>query len=312
METIFKKSWTRMAAIAMAAAMLFSALAVNPVVVHAQDGTPQADTSKLEEIYQKELGVLTKQDEHAAKIATIEGNVQKLIDKGNANGLDTSALSAALTAFHTSVATASASHANAASTLATHNGFDASGKVTDRTAAIQTLKDAGYSLKAAAETYKGGADALREAVRSWIEANRGYFNGKLEEAYQKAQEWLSKQQTNIGKLNDAAIKLQTLIEKAKAKGLDTSSLEAVVSDINSQLPQSQSAHNQAASILGTHAGFDASGKVTDVAAARQTLNSVRESLNASKTINVSLAQELRDAIQAWKAAHPKAAETPQG
>jgi hypothetical protein len=309
---MFKQSWTKFAAILTAAVMLFGALAFSPSEVHAQDETILPDTSKLEEYYQQELTALATQDEHIGKIETIKGKVETLIEKGNTNGLDTSALSAALNAFDSAVAIATASHDNAAGILAVHSGFDASGIVTDTIAAIQTLKDAGLSLKAASQTYKSGADALRSTVSSWIEANKGALNEKLESAYQKQLEWLAVQQTNIGKLNDAAMKLQTLIEKAKAKGLDTSSLEAVVADINSRLPQSQSAHDTAAGILNGHAGFDASGNVVDAATARQTLKSARKNLDTSKNINVSLAQELKNAIQAWREAHPKITQAPQG
>jgi len=267
-------------------------------------------SEKMKSVYQKEQDALGKLNGYLSKTGDASTRVQALIDKGNAAGVDTSTLSAALTSFQTSVATAQSFHDHAATLLGTHAGFDEQGNVTDSTAAKQTLQEAASSLKTAGSTLGAAADALKTAATAWLDANKGILDGKLREGLQSANDWLSVQATNISKLQDASTELSAFIDKARSKGMDTSNLEAVLGDLNSQIPCSQSNHGTASSILTTHPGFDDSGKVIDEGTAKQTLESAKTSLDASRSINVSLANELKAAIDAWKSVHPGSTETP--
>ncbi len=306
--------FTRIAAVLVTGVTALAFFAFSPAVVYAQDETPPAeptpDPARLQEIYVREQTALTRQDEAATRISEGITRAESLISKGDAAGLDTSALSAALVQFESSMAGAKTAHESAAAILAAHAGFDASGTVTDIEQARQTLQSAGEALKSAAGIYKSARETLRSAVQSWVEANQAFFTGKMEERHQNELSWLSKQEANIGKLSNAASRLQTLIERGQAKGYDTFSLEAVVADINAQLPQSQAYHDTAAGILDAHAGFNGSGKVMDAATARQTLQAAAEALNAAKQINTSLAQEIKAAVEAWRSEHPAPAPEP--
>jgi hypothetical protein len=271
----------------------------------AQNGYP-----RLQDAYQREQKALSKQANHLTTANNAVGRVQDLISKGNSAGLDTSSLQSALSTFQSALSTAQTDHNNAAGVLSSHNGFDASGNVTDPTAALQTVTTAAQDMKDAASALKGAGSTLSTAVKNWVAANKGYYDGKLADAYKNLNNWLGIQQTNIGKLSDASGKLQDFINKAKANGEDTSSLEAVLADLNAKIPQSQGYHDQASSILGKHAGFDNSGNVTDEATARQTLQSAGDQLNNSEKINVALAQEVKNALQSWKSSHPTATPLP--
>jgi hypothetical protein len=264
----------------------------------------------LQDAYQREQTALITQANHLTTANNAVGRVQDLISKGNSAGLDTSALQSALATFQSALSTAQSDHNNAAGILSSHNGFDGSGNVTDASAALQTVTSAAQDMKDAASALAGAGSALATATKDWVASNKSYYDGKLTDAYKNLNNWLGIQPTNIGKLSDASSKLQDYITKAKANGEDTSSLEAVLADLNTKIPQSQSYHDQAASTLGTHAGFDSNGNVTDEATAHQTLQSAREQLNNSKNINAALAQEVKNALQSWKDSHPSATPLP--
>lgn len=303
-----KNILVRTAALLCTGVVVLALFAFSPAVVHAQDETPPAeptpDPARLQEIYNRELQALARQDEAGTHIADGVTRAQNLISKGSAAGLDTSALSTALAQFESDMTGAQAAHDAAAAVLAAHAGFDEAGSVTDAEQARQTLQSAGEALKSAAGAFKSAREALRGAVQFWIEANEDFFTAKLEERYRNALTWLGAQQTHIDKLGSAADRLQTAIARGQANGWDTSSLEAVLADINTQLPQAQAYHDTAAGILNAHEGFNGSGKIMDPAAARQTLRSAAEALNGAKQINATLVQELRTAVEAWRAAHP--------
>jgi hypothetical protein len=320
-----KKQTVKIFSILLVGAMAVGTLAAfSPVsTVYADDSTPTAVPGKdgngagaqrsythLQDAYQREQTALSTQANHLTTANNAVGRVQDLISKGNSAGLDTSALQSALTTFQSALSTAQSDHNNAAGVLSAHSGFDASGNVTSPTAALQTVTTAAQDMKDAASALKGAGSTLSTAVKTWVAANKGYYDGKLTDAYKNLNNWLGIQQTNIGKLSDASGKLQDFINKAKANGEDTSSLEAVVADLNAKIPHSQGYHDQAASILGKHAGFDDSGNVTDEATARQTLQSARDQLNNSKNINVALAQEVKNALQSWKSSHPSDTSVP--
>jgi len=306
-----KKQIVKFLSILLVGVFAVGALAAFPTgAVYAASGTPQRSYTVLQNTYQREQTLLAGQANRLTMANNAIGRVQDIINRGNTNGLDTSSLQSALAAFQSSLSTAQTDHNNAAGVLSSHNGFDGSGNVTDATAALQTVSTAGLDLANAASTLANASTTLVSAAKSWVAANKSYYDGKITAAYNNLNNWLSIQATNIGRLNDAASKLQAYITQAKANGEDTSSLEAVLADLNTKIPQSQSYHDQAASTLSTHAGFDGSGNVTDEATALQTLKTAGAQLNNSKNINVALGLELQNAIQSWKSTHPSAAPLP--
>ncbi|MHC1740769.1 MAG: hypothetical protein AB9897_06620 [Anaerolineaceae bacterium] len=118
------------------------------------------------------------------------------------------------------------------------------------------------------------------------------------------QEWLSRQAENITKMGMAVAKIQTRIDQIKARGLDTSALEAALAEYNSQLPEINTAHESAVQILSSHAGFDDAGAVSDAVQAKATLTSARTALNDARTKMIAARQALRQALQDFKAANP--------
>jgi len=140
-----------------------------------QDNPPSdhpAVDARLEKVWAREQAIFQRQDNRLAKADEFFARVQAGIDKATAKGYDASAIQAALDALEAAVETAKPIHANAASIIAAHAGFDASGKVTDRAQARETAKLLGQSLKDYRSTVGDPFKALQEAVKAFREAHK--------------------------------------------------------------------------------------------------------------------------------------------
>jgi phage host-nuclease inhibitor protein Gam len=262
------------------------------------------DYSGLMNRYLQEQDLLGKQSDNLNKTGQTVSNVQALITNAQSKGLDSSALSSALATFQTQVNTAQSSHNTAAGILSSHSGFDGSGNVTDPTAAAQTVKNAAQSLKDAHDVLAQAVVNLHTAVNTWREANKDKLQDQgLQKTFQNEQKWLTNQQANLTKANDAESKIQDLISKAQAKGLDTGALSSALATFQAQLATAQSSDTTAAKLLSAHAGFDASGNVTDQAAALQTVKDANQSLKTAEDTLVQASRDLKTAVNAWEEAN---------
>jgi len=122
----------------------------------------------------------------------------------------------------------------------------------------------------------------------------------LARLYEREQAWLKAQANHLERAGQVADKAQQLLDAAKEKGKDVVALEQALAAFRAGLAESQAAHDQAASILGSHAGFDASGQVTDRQAARQTVVQARRSLAEAHRILVKAVRDLRQAVRDWR------------
>ncbi|HTX91345.1 MAG TPA: hypothetical protein VMC09_09015 [Anaerolineales bacterium] len=278
------------------------AYAANQAV--ATPGPGARDYSGLTKTFQQEQTQLGKQQDNLTNTAQDVTRVQDLISKAQTKGLDTSALASALATFQGQVSTAQSSHDTAANLLSTHSGFDGSGNVTDPTAAAQTVKDAGQALKDAHDALSQGVKDLHTAVTAWLEANKDKMQDEdLQKAFQNEQKWLTTQQANLAKANDSITKVQDLISKAQAKGLDTSALASALATFQSQLSNAQASDTTAANVLSAHNGFDGSGNVTDQAAAKQTVTDANQALKDASSALKQATQDLTTAVKSWEEAN---------
>lgn len=132
---------------------------------------------------------------------------------------------------------------------------------------------------------------------------QGTIDGALTNAYNFEQTWLSKQQTAMDKAAQASAKVQNLINKASAGGLDVTALQSAVSAFNSSMSSVTAEHQNAVSALSSHTGFDAGGNVVDRQAARETVITARRALGNAHMTMTQATWALRDAIKAWKNAN---------
>jgi exonuclease VII large subunit len=126
---------------------------------------------------------------------------------------------------------------------------------------------------------------------------------RLERLYQRERDWLNQQQQNLDKTSQIVSKVQIYIANQQAKGKDVSALQAALAAFQQQIATMQSSHTTAANVLGSHAGFDANGKVTDPNQARQTLLDGRQALRAAHLILRQAILDLHRALRAWRQAN---------
>jgi hypothetical protein len=270
-----------------------------------------ASTERLQQAYQHAQDWHKTQADNLTRANDAAAKAQALIDAQKAKGVDTAALEAALATFKVQIAAAQASHDTAAGILATHAGFDAAGSagtgsnVTDPAQARQTVTTARQSLN---DAHRGLVQASRDLQMAIKEFRRGQA---AQNRLAREQKGLEVQQANLDKVADAVTKAQAFIAAQKALGKDTAALDAALAAFQQQVAAAQASHTTAANLLSTHAGFDASGNVTDPELAHETLASVHEALNDAHTVLRQAELDLRQALKAYREANPPAAATPK-
>lgn len=169
-----KKVFSKVLMAVLAAALVVAALPV--ASVFAQDEQPPAQgkvtDEKLEQIWAriiKGYGRIGKgfedPDAHIAKI-------QAMIDKAAEKGKDVSALQAALDAYADALLASKPAYDALGEIINAHAGFDENGKVTNSEQAQATIKEARAGMQALKDSMGGTFKALREAVKSFREANK--------------------------------------------------------------------------------------------------------------------------------------------
>ena len=134
--------------------------------------------------------------------------------------------------------------------------------------------------------------------------NQPAANGaRLERAWARAQAVYQRQGNRLDRADAFIAKIQTLIDKATAKGWDTSAVQAALDAFNAVIPAAEAAHAPGAAIIASHNGFDADGKVTDRAAAIDSLKALVQVIKDTHTAMNGTGQALRDTIKAFRAAH---------
>jgi hypothetical protein len=135
-------------------------------------------------------------------------------------------------------------------------------------------------------------------------------NSRLERVWARQQRlyrWEGKSLSNAGNF---ITNVQALIEKANGLGWDTTSVQAALNALSGVIPAAKAAHAPGAAILAGHAGFDSSGKVTDRTTAIATVGSLAQVLKDTRLAMNSTGQALRQAIQAFREAHPRPNSAP--
>jgi hypothetical protein len=133
---------------------------------------PPRDNARLEQVWAREKTVYQRQSDRLAKADEFIARAQSLIDKANQRGWDTSIVQAALNTFSAVIPAAQAAHDPGVAIIASHNGFDEDGKVTDRAAAVETVKALGQVLKDTRLAMNSTGRALREAIKAFRDAHR--------------------------------------------------------------------------------------------------------------------------------------------
>jgi len=135
-------------------------------------------------------------------------------------------------------------------------------------------------------------------------------NTRLENRWARQQATYQRQSDRLANASTFISKVQALIDKAKGKGWDTSAVQAALNALSAVIPAVQVAHAPGAAIITSHAGFDATGKVTDRTTAIATAKSLAQVLKDTRTAMNGTWKALHEAVKALRQAHPKPATTP--
>ena len=158
---------------------LIGAMAVSAAIpglspVASSVATPPAATPsypRLRQAWAREQRVYDRLTRFYNNIDAREQRAQELIDRAKANGKDVSALQSALDAFEAAVQQAQPIFESTKGIVASHQGFDANGNVTDPLKAFATVLDMHTKLQDVRQTILPSARALREAIRDFRAAN---------------------------------------------------------------------------------------------------------------------------------------------
>jgi hypothetical protein len=147
--------------------------------------------------------------------------------------------------------------------------------------------------------------ATAQAAPATDDGTPGPFadGSRLEFGCRQANRVLEGQQDRLDLANHTAEQAQTWIDELKAKGKDTSALEAALSAFESAIASAQARHDEAQGIMDTHAGFDGDCKLTDREQARNTLRSVHDALREAHRLLSDAAREFRRAVRDWRQAN---------
>ena len=114
----------------------------------------------------------------------------------------------------------------------------------------------------------------------------------------------------IGRTDAFITRIQSLIEKAQSKGKDVSAVQAALDAFADAAKDAKPIYESMKGIINSHQGFDANGKVTDPAKAKETIKSMHEKFQEIKTAMNGTGEALREAIKAFREANPRLVKTP--
>ncbi len=170
-----KNSFNKMILAVLTVALVFASFPATSAFAQGQN-PPKLTNEKMEEIWARILRRNEKMgkmfDENNPRLTKL----QELIDKAKANGKDVVAVQTALDNFKAALKTAKPIYESIKGIVASHQGFDANGKVTDAEKAKSTLKDLRDKSQELKSALDGTRKALGEAIKSFRAANKPAIN----------------------------------------------------------------------------------------------------------------------------------------
>jgi hypothetical protein len=114
----------------------------------------------------------------------------------------------------------------------------------------------------------------------------------------------------MGRTDELVERAQKLIDRAKENGKDVSALQTALDAFEAALRDAHPIYVSAQGIVSSHQGFDANGKVTDVAKAQETVQTMRAKFKEIKEAMDGTGKALREAIRLFREANPRLQPTP--
>lgn len=122
------------------------------------------------------------------------------------------------------------------------------------------------------------------------------FEKALEEFYERLVFALDNQANRLARADEVVTKVGDWLDEQEAAGQDVSSIRDDYDNFVAALAEARGLHDQAASILSTHAGFDDSGVVTDREQATDTVRQAGRNIRDAHRVLSDAVIALRRAI----------------
>ncbi len=161
------------AALGLGALPIANVFALSPSDLVTPTPPAQQPTSRLERVWSREQAIYTKLGDFFNNSDQMISKAQGLINKAKANGKDTSGVQTALDAFNAATKQAEPIYQSAGGIISSHQGFDGNGNVIDQAQGLTTVKDLGSKLMDIHQLMGDPRKALREAIKTFREANKG-------------------------------------------------------------------------------------------------------------------------------------------
>ncbi len=135
--------------------------------------TPSSiSTTRLSQIWAREQSIYNRIGNLLNRADTLISKIQDKLDQAKANGKDVSSVQSALDEFAAAVKAVHPIYESAKGIIASHQGFDNSGQVTDPVQALATVKDLHQKLLDIRNTgVREAGKALRDAIQAFCQQN---------------------------------------------------------------------------------------------------------------------------------------------
>jgi hypothetical protein len=171
-------NWLRRSLLlSLAAALLLGAVPVMTVAAQganppATPGAAQTLTDRLQRAWAREQALYTRIGDLLNRADGLVSRIQDKLDQAKANGKDVSSVQAALDGFSAALKEVHPIYASMGGIVSAHQGFDASGNVTDVDQAIGTVEALHAKfLEIRATGIRAAGQALRAAIQAYRQAN---------------------------------------------------------------------------------------------------------------------------------------------
>ena len=138
----------------------------------ATPATSQPSPDKLQKTWAREQIIFNRTGKILDGANNLISKVQSRLEDAKAKGQDVSSIQSALDAFSAAVKNVQPIYTSMQTAVQSHPGFDATGKVTDPTQALQTIQDIHSKLESIHQSgLREAGKALREAIKEFRQAN---------------------------------------------------------------------------------------------------------------------------------------------
>ena len=134
---------------------------------------------------------------------------------------------------------------------------------------------------------------------------------RLERVWVREQAIYNKIGTFLKNIDGRIAHIQELINIAKAKGKDTSTLQTALDNFSKAVNQAKPIYQSTIGIVSAHQGFDENGNVTDRVQALTTVKDLGDKFLEIRQLILEPGKALRDAIKVFRSANtPSATPVP--